>query len=170
MLLAALLAVLDEAAPGFTLKDLAGKDVALASFKDRKAVVLVFTGIECPRGRAAVQLGRDPRHDVVVLRDGQDRRRVVDRQHGRPREPGLDLRRAGAHERERDEHCSESLHRSIVRALSTRERELCSVAHRIPGKSSETGWTALHIASAGGGGQCWVSVATRSATDRAARP
>ncbi|HEX7901965.1 MAG TPA: redoxin domain-containing protein [Planctomycetota bacterium] len=53
MLLAALLALLDEAAPEFTLKDLAGRDVALASFKDRKAVVLVFTGIECPRGRAA---------------------------------------------------------------------------------------------------------------------
>ena len=55
--LIAMLAVLaggpDEAAPDFTLKDLAGKNVALASLKDRKAVVLIFTGIECPRGRAA---------------------------------------------------------------------------------------------------------------------
>lgn len=54
MLSLALLALLaDETAPDFTLKDVAGKDHALAALKDRKAVVLVFTGIECPRGRAA---------------------------------------------------------------------------------------------------------------------
>lgn len=32
----------------FTLKDAAGKAVALADFKDKKAVVVVFVGIECP--------------------------------------------------------------------------------------------------------------------------
>jgi peroxiredoxin len=40
-------------APDFTLKDVEGKTHALASLKGRKAVVLVFTGIECPRGVAA---------------------------------------------------------------------------------------------------------------------
>jgi peroxiredoxin len=56
MRLLALLALLvpgDEAAPDFTLKEVGGKPLSLASLKDRKAVVLVFTGIECPRGRAA---------------------------------------------------------------------------------------------------------------------
>ncbi len=42
-----------DRAPDFTLPDLEGKGVALASLKDRKAVVLLFTGIQCPRGRAA---------------------------------------------------------------------------------------------------------------------
>lgn len=40
-------------APDFTLKDVDGKSHALAALKGRKAVVLVFTGIECPRGVAA---------------------------------------------------------------------------------------------------------------------
>ena len=40
-------------AQDFTLNDLEGKPRALSSLKDQKAVVLVFTGIECPRGRAA---------------------------------------------------------------------------------------------------------------------
>ncbi len=33
---------------GFTLKDTDGKDVALADFKDKKAVVVLFIGTECP--------------------------------------------------------------------------------------------------------------------------
>lgn len=33
---------------GFSLKDAAGKPVALADFKDRKAVVVLFLGTECP--------------------------------------------------------------------------------------------------------------------------
>ncbi len=47
-------AVRADAGPGgkkidnFTLKDAAGKPVALADFKDRKAVVVVFVGTECP--------------------------------------------------------------------------------------------------------------------------
>ncbi len=54
MLTIAMLALLaDEAAPDFTLKDVAGRTHALAGLKDRRAVVLLFTGIECPRGRAA---------------------------------------------------------------------------------------------------------------------
>src|SRR5262245_3961220 len=41
------------AAPGktldaFTLKDAAGKPVALADFKDKKAIVVLFLGTECP--------------------------------------------------------------------------------------------------------------------------
>jgi peroxiredoxin/mono/diheme cytochrome c family protein len=32
----------------FSLKDVAGRQVALADFKDKKAVVIVFTGTECP--------------------------------------------------------------------------------------------------------------------------
>jgi peroxiredoxin len=43
----------DEAAPDFTLPDYHGKPHALSALKGRKAVVLVFTGIECPRGVAA---------------------------------------------------------------------------------------------------------------------
>jgi peroxiredoxin len=42
-----------EAAAPFTLKGVDGQERSLASLADRKAVVLVFTGIECPRGRAA---------------------------------------------------------------------------------------------------------------------
>jgi peroxiredoxin len=53
-LLAAFLGAQDSgSAPGFTLKDVEGKTHALAALKGRKAVVLVFTGIECPRGVAA---------------------------------------------------------------------------------------------------------------------
>src|SRR5687768_15718534 len=37
---------------GFTAKDVNGKDVALADFKDRKAVVVVFVGTECPINNA----------------------------------------------------------------------------------------------------------------------
>jgi peroxiredoxin len=34
----------------FTLKDTAGRDVSLADFRDRKAVVVAFLGTECPLG------------------------------------------------------------------------------------------------------------------------
>jgi peroxiredoxin len=36
----------------FTLKDTAGKEISLADFKDRKAVVVVFLGTECPINNA----------------------------------------------------------------------------------------------------------------------
>src|SRR6266568_4728796 len=38
--------------PNFTLKDTTGQEVALASFHDRKAVVVVFVGTECPINNA----------------------------------------------------------------------------------------------------------------------
>jgi peroxiredoxin/mono/diheme cytochrome c family protein len=42
----------DKSAPAremsFTLKDVGGREVALADFKDNKAIVVVFTGTECP--------------------------------------------------------------------------------------------------------------------------
>jgi peroxiredoxin len=46
---------------GFALKDQAGKEVALADFKDRKAVVVLFIGTECPINNAymAVLVGLD---------------------------------------------------------------------------------------------------------------
>src|SRR5262245_51924882 len=37
---------------GFALKDTTGKPVALAGFKDKKAVVVVFIGTECPLNNA----------------------------------------------------------------------------------------------------------------------
>jgi peroxiredoxin len=43
----------DEKAPDFTLPDLQGKPHTLYALKERKAVVLLFLGIECPRSRAA---------------------------------------------------------------------------------------------------------------------
>ena len=43
----------DEAAPDFTLAELSGKTVTLSSLKGKKAVVLVFAGIECPRSTAS---------------------------------------------------------------------------------------------------------------------
>ena len=43
----------DEKAPDFTLSDVAGVSHRLSDLKDRKAVVLVFMGIECPRSVAA---------------------------------------------------------------------------------------------------------------------
>jgi len=42
-----------DPAPDFTLADLSGKTVSLSSLKGRKAIVLVFAGIECPRSTAA---------------------------------------------------------------------------------------------------------------------
>ncbi|HUR37889.1 MAG TPA: redoxin domain-containing protein [Planctomycetota bacterium] len=42
-----------DAVPDFTLADLSGKTVTLSSLKGRKAIVLVFAGIECPRSTAA---------------------------------------------------------------------------------------------------------------------
>src|SRR5262249_54075003 len=49
-----LLALPDDAtAPDFTLSDLSGKAVTLSSLKGKKAIVLVFAGIECPRSTAA---------------------------------------------------------------------------------------------------------------------
>src|SRR5688572_27506622 len=39
---------IEERLLAFSLKDLGGRDVALADFKDKKAVVVVFTGTECP--------------------------------------------------------------------------------------------------------------------------
>ena len=40
----------ERATPGlaFSLKDTTGRDVALTDFRDKKAVVVVFTGTECP--------------------------------------------------------------------------------------------------------------------------
>lgn len=42
-----------DAAPDFTLADLSGKTVTLSSLKGKKAIVLVFAGIECPRSTSA---------------------------------------------------------------------------------------------------------------------
>jgi len=42
-----------DAAPDFTLADLTGKTTTLSALKGKKAVVLVFAGIECPRSTAA---------------------------------------------------------------------------------------------------------------------
>ena len=42
-----------DAAPDFTLADLSGKPFTLSSQKGKKAVVLVFAGIECPRSTSA---------------------------------------------------------------------------------------------------------------------
>jgi len=42
-----------DAAPDFTLAELSGKTVTLSSLKGKKAVVLVFAGIECPRSTGA---------------------------------------------------------------------------------------------------------------------
>jgi peroxiredoxin len=39
---------LGKKVPDFTLKDITGQDVCLSSFKDKKAIVVVFTGTECP--------------------------------------------------------------------------------------------------------------------------
>src|SRR5262245_6044700 len=38
----------EDRAISFSLKDAGGREVSLADFKDRKAVVVVFTGTECP--------------------------------------------------------------------------------------------------------------------------
>jgi peroxiredoxin len=43
---------LGKTIPNFTLKDTAGRDVALASFQDKKAVVVIFIGTECPINNA----------------------------------------------------------------------------------------------------------------------
>ena len=43
----------EETASDFTLADLSGKTVTLSSLKGKKAVVLVFAGIECPRSTAS---------------------------------------------------------------------------------------------------------------------
>jgi len=42
-----------DAGPDFTLNDVAGRSHALSALKGRKAVVLLFMGIECPRSVAA---------------------------------------------------------------------------------------------------------------------
>jgi len=42
-----------DAVPDFTLADLSGKAVTLSSLKGKKAIVLVFAGIECPRSTGA---------------------------------------------------------------------------------------------------------------------
>ena len=42
-----------DAAPDFTLADLSGRTLTLSSLKGKKAVVLVFAGIECPRSTAS---------------------------------------------------------------------------------------------------------------------
>src|SRR5207245_4240876 len=39
---------LDKKVADFTLKDINGHEVSLSSFKDRKAIVVVFAGTECP--------------------------------------------------------------------------------------------------------------------------
>jgi len=56
----------DEKAPEFTLPDLQGKQHTLSALKDRKAVVLLFLGIECPRSRAA-----EPRLDDLAKLYGE---------------------------------------------------------------------------------------------------
>src|SRR4051794_21223093 len=38
----------------FCLKDTSGAEVALADFKDKKAIVVVFIGMECPLGNLYV--------------------------------------------------------------------------------------------------------------------
>ncbi|MBI3855953.1 MAG: redoxin domain-containing protein, partial [Planctomycetes bacterium] len=43
----------DDSAPDFTLAEVSGKTVTLSSLKGKKAVVLVFAGIECPRSTAS---------------------------------------------------------------------------------------------------------------------
>ena len=43
----------DEAAPDFTLPELSGKTVTLSAIQGKKAIVLVFAGIECPRSTAS---------------------------------------------------------------------------------------------------------------------
>ncbi|HYE97775.1 MAG TPA: redoxin domain-containing protein, partial [Planctomycetota bacterium] len=54
ILFGVLLAASDgDRAPDFALKDLHGREHRLSALAGRPAVVLVFTGIECPRGRAA---------------------------------------------------------------------------------------------------------------------
>jgi peroxiredoxin len=58
--------------PAFRLKDTAGREVALADFHDRKAVVVVFIGTECPLVNLYVErlaeLHREfARHGVQVL-------------------------------------------------------------------------------------------------------
>jgi peroxiredoxin len=52
-ILAAALLQAGDAAPDFALKGVDGQTHSLAALRDRPIVVLVFTGIECPRGRAA---------------------------------------------------------------------------------------------------------------------
>ncbi len=42
-----------ERAPDFTLNDVQGKPQSLYALKEKKAIVLLFTGIECPRARAS---------------------------------------------------------------------------------------------------------------------
>ncbi len=49
----ALLIPAGEKAPDFTLPDVQGKSHTLYALKDRKAVAILFLGIECPRSRAA---------------------------------------------------------------------------------------------------------------------
>jgi peroxiredoxin len=51
--LLALALAADDPAPDFTLKDVEGRTHTLSALKDRKAVVLLFTGIQCPRSVAA---------------------------------------------------------------------------------------------------------------------
>ena len=41
----------DPKAPNFELPDLEGKNQSLSDLKGRKAVILIFGGIECPRSR-----------------------------------------------------------------------------------------------------------------------
>ena len=43
----------EDAAPDFTLPELSGKTVTLSTIPGKKAVVLVFAGIECPRSTAS---------------------------------------------------------------------------------------------------------------------
>src|SRR2546422_8413156 len=42
----------DKTIADFRLKDTAGKTVALADFKDKKAVVVIFIGTQCPINNA----------------------------------------------------------------------------------------------------------------------
>src|SRR5262249_18850696 len=64
----------DKSAPAremsFTLKDVGGREVALADFKDKKAVVVVFTGTECPVSNFYI-LGLKELHEKYAARGVQ---------------------------------------------------------------------------------------------------
>ena len=67
LLLAPAVAAADgEKAADFMLTDVAGKSHSLSALKDKKAVVLVFMGIECPRSVAA-----EPRLDDMARKHSE---------------------------------------------------------------------------------------------------
>src|SRR5207247_3157269 len=54
----------------FALKDVGGRAISLADFKDKKAVVVVFTGTECPVNNSYL-LRLKELHDVYADRGVQ---------------------------------------------------------------------------------------------------